>query len=83
MTVRARFFVEDIQHHDVPGTEAYAVISMKPVFGSYGKPEDEAVNKSWSKWTPSGHISLSVTNPDAIDKFEKGKVYTIDIYPDD
>jgi hypothetical protein len=39
-------------------------INLKPVFGSYGKPEDEAVNKSWSKWTPSGHIYMSVTNPD-------------------
>ena len=34
--VRAKFFVEDIRHSDIPGTEQYASISMRPVFGTYG-----------------------------------------------
>jgi hypothetical protein len=80
MTVRAKFFVEDIKHNDVSGTDAYASISMRPVFGTYG---DGEVNKSWSKWTPSGHLQITITNPDAIDQFEKGKAYFLDFTPAD
>lgn len=80
MNVRAKFFVEDIRHNDVPGTDQYATITMKPVFGSYG---DGEVNKSWSKYTPSGSLSISITNPAAIDAFEKGKAYYLDFTPAD
>lgn len=76
--VRAKFFVEDIQHNDVPGTDQYASVTMKPVFGTYG---DGKVNESWSKWTPSGHLQISITNPSAIDRFEKGKAYYLDFTP--
>lgn len=81
MTVRAKFFVESIQHHDVPGTDAYANISMKPVFGSYADGDAEGTNKSWSKWTPSGSLQICVTNPDAINQFEMGKAYYLDFTP--
>lgn len=80
-TVRAKFFVEDIRHNDVPGTDQYATISMKPVFGTYADGDPEGTNKSWSKWTPSGHLSITITNPSAIDAFEKGKAYYLDFTP--
>jgi hypothetical protein len=38
-------------------------------------------NKSFSKWTPSGDLSLTVTNPDVIGKFVIGELYRIDISP--
>lgn len=76
--VRAKFFVESIQHSDVPGTDQYASIVMRPVFGTYG---DGKVNESWSKYTPSGQLQITITNPDAIDKFEKGKAYYLDFTP--
>ena len=80
MNVRAKFFVEDIRHSDVPGTEQYASITMRPVFGSYG---DGKVNESWSKYTPSGQLQITITNPAAIDAFEKGKAYYLDFTPAD
>lgn len=80
MNVRAKFFVEDIRHSDVPGTDQYASITMKPVFGSYG---DGEVNKSWSKYTPSGSLTIAITNPAAIDAFERGKAYYLDFTPAD
>lgn len=83
MTVRAKFFVEYIRHIDVPGTDQYAMITMKPVFGTYAGGDDEGTNKSWSKWTPSGHLSITITNPDAIDQFEIGKAYYLDFAPVD
>ncbi len=29
-------------------------------------------NKEWSKWTPSGQLSMSITNPEALEQFEVG-----------
>ncbi|WP_065091626.1 hypothetical protein [Rhizobium leucaenae] len=76
--VRAKFFVSDVRHSEVPGTDPYAVITMMPVFGTYGDGKD---NESWSKYTPSGKIEMSITNPAAIDRLEKGKAYFVDFTP--
>ena len=48
-------------------------VSLIPVYG------DTAENKSWSKWTPSGSLSLMVNNPDAFGAFVPGKEYYVDI----
>ncbi len=80
MKVRAKFFVESIVHEDVPGTDQYASITMRPVFGTYG---DGKVNETWSKYTPSGQLTICITNPDAIDAFEKGRAYYLDFTPAD
>ncbi|MGO7576604.1 hypothetical protein ACC699_17160 [Rhizobium ruizarguesonis] len=77
-TVRAKFFVADIKHSETPGSDPYAMITMMPVFGTYGDGKD---NESWSKYTPSGKIEMSITNPGAIDAFEKGKAYFVDFAP--
>jgi hypothetical protein len=34
-------------------------------------------NKSWSQYTPSGEMRLSITNPGAHEKFVPGKEYFI------
>lgn len=75
MNVRAKFFVSEIKHAATPGSEPFATVVMLPVFGSYG---DGKVNESWSKYTPSGKLEMSVTNPAAIDAFEVGKPYFLD-----
>ncbi len=36
-------------------------------------------NESWAKWTPSGSLELSITNPEAVSQFEVGKFYFVDI----
>ena len=38
-------------------------------------------NESWSKWTPSGELTMSVSNPAAHGAFVPGKSYFIDISP--
>ena len=40
-------------------------------------------NKQWSKWTPSGQLSMSITNPAVLGKFEPGKFYFLDFAPAD
>lgn len=36
-------------------------------------------NKSWSKWTPAGALSMTISNPEAQGYFEPGKEYFLDI----
>lgn len=38
-------------------------------------------NKVWSKYTPSGVLELSITNPDAHGKLVPGAEYLLDITP--
>ena len=35
-------------------------------------------NESWSKYTPSGQVVMTVTNPSAVDAFELGEFYYVD-----
>jgi hypothetical protein len=79
--VRAKFYCESIQHSNIPGTDAYANITLRPVFGSYGDGDPDGVNKQWSKQTPSGLLQMCVTNAAAIDEFELGKTYFLDFTP--
>lgn len=34
-------------------------------------------NREWSKWTPSGYVEMTVTNPAAFERFEPGKNYLL------
>lgn len=63
---------------DPPRMQQVTVVAQ-PVFG--GK-EDEA-NREWSKWTPSGEIRLTITNPAAYEMFKLGKPYFVDFTPAD
>lgn len=38
----------------------------------------EGENASWSKWTPSGSVKMSITNAGAFGKLEQGREYYID-----
>lgn len=38
-------------------------------------------NVFWSKWTPSGMLQMTITNPDLFDSFVAGKDYYLDISP--
>jgi hypothetical protein len=76
--VRAKFFVSSVNHMQTPGNDPTAQVEMSPVFGSYG---DGADNEIWSKYTPSGKIEMTITNPGAIDLFEPGKAYFVDFNP--
>mgnify|MGYP007082274719 CR=1 FL=1 len=62
--------VEDISSPESP----CVTIKMQPVVGDGGEE-----NASFSKWTPSGNLELTVTNPDAVPAFVAGNDYYVDI----
>ena len=39
---------------------------------------DSEENKSWSEYTPSGSLSMTISNPSAQDFFELGQEYFLD-----
>ena len=66
--VRAKFVVDKISKT----RHGYGEITMSPVTG------ESEENKQFWQYTPSGSISLNVTNNSALEKFEIGKEYYVD-----
>lgn len=79
MSVQAMFYVKEVRHMHTGGPEAIAEIKMSAAFGTYLNGLPEEGNKDWSKWTPCGEFTMTVTNPAAIDKFSVGQVKKITI----
>ena len=52
-------------------------VTLQPV---YGGGDDEA-NKQWSKWTPSGQLQLSITNPAIFPELVPGRTFYVDFTP--
>lgn len=51
-------------------------VTMQPVY-------DDGANGQWSKYTPSGELRLTITNPAAYEQFKLGKTYFVDFSPAD
>jgi hypothetical protein len=70
--VEARFTLNEKKEiwQGMPGSRCCQML-FAAVYGN-GKG-----NESWSKATPSGQLTISVTNPSAIDFFELGKTYRL------
>jgi hypothetical protein len=71
MTVRAKFKCHSKVMRE-SGTDTVADLTF---FASYGEGKD---NKDWSKWTPGGTLTMTISNPSAFDWFEPGKEYYLD-----
>lgn len=49
-------------------------VTLQPVFGG---PGDDEVNKQWSKWTPSGQLQLTITNPEIFPMLRNGRTFMV------
>ncbi|HEV8448561.1 MAG TPA: hypothetical protein VGQ44_17145 [Gemmatimonadaceae bacterium] len=57
-------------------------LHMAPVVsGETFGPNGESENNSYSRWTPSGSLSLVITNPNLHGKFTVGDEYYVDFTP--
>ena len=63
MTVRAKFFVSAIEQYAAPADSG----SVKLVANN----SKEGDNKDWSLYTPSGQITMMITNPPAFEFFKQ------------
>lgn len=69
MSLRAKFQVSNVTK-TASGDEIVAMVAV--VGGS-----DE--NKQWSKYTPAGSLSMTISNPEAQGKLVPGQSYYLDI----
>lgn len=79
--VTAKFQCESVQKvysglNDDGSRNVNGVVKLRAVSGT---DED---NKQWSKWTPTGELSMVITT-EAWTQFEPGQEYMLDIYRPD
>lgn len=68
--VRAKFRVVSIEKRAEYKTHTIDFVKLQAVY-------DEG-NKSWSKWTPSGHLDMQIDNKEALNQFKLGQTYFLD-----
>lgn len=72
--IRAKFVCHEIVYTEQDGKRTSETVRMRAVYSD--DPNHE--NKAWTQWTPSGSFEMTINNPAAIGKFEKGKEYFLD-----
>lgn len=73
MAVKARFHVSSVENFAGGNYTKLNLNAVAPGQEGYGGPEDEAF---WSA-TPSGTMSISVTNPAAASQFQPGDRFDV------
>lgn len=73
--MRAKMEVRSV----APAHEGAETIKMAAVCGTdpFG-PNGESEDNSFARWTPSGDLSLTITNPDLVGKFTAGQKFYVD-----
>lgn len=71
--MRAKFNLQSIKKYE--GGERLNFSAVCPnKFGENGENEDN----DFARWTPSGELSMTVTNPDLLGVFNEGEKYYLD-----
>ena len=64
--VTAKFKVQNVNDFG-----NYRQVSLAPVYSS----DKSSPNYTWSQYTPSGKLEMTITNPSAYEKFSVGKTF--------
>lgn len=75
MAVRAKFRVSEIIQHDQFGGLEHRTVKMRAVQSKEGD------NATWSEATPSGELTMRITNPTAHSQFAPGQEFYVDFTP--
>ncbi len=76
--MRAKVTVRNV-NHQYAGQEE---VTFAPVVsGEQFGPNGESENNTYARYTPSGEIRLTITNPDLHGKFEQGQEFYVDFTP--
>jgi hypothetical protein len=84
MSFRAKCRITGVFQHNSahPNSEGKTPITqvdvtLQPVFAG----SDSDSNKDWSRWTPSGELRLSITNPEIFPELINGRTFFVDFSP--
>jgi len=72
MSVRAKFRCLKVEDYGQSKKISLSVVTSGPCGG------DSAENRSFTQWTPSGEIWMTVDNPHASVQFVEGREYYVD-----
>lgn len=74
--IRGRFTLQSIEQHATADKNAcHCNVRFTAV------TSDMADCASWSQWTPTGELKMTITNPDAMDALVVGRQYYLDLSP--
>lgn len=66
-----------VQYISVPFSGAEQ-ISMAPVCAKPFGPNGESEDNTYARYTPSGALNLTITNPDLVGTFKQGQTFYVD-----
>ena len=73
--LRAKFSVYSVKKVcDGNGDVTQEEVQLSAVYGA-----DGSANKQWSQWTPSGSLTMSISNKAAFDKLRPGQFFFVDL----
>lgn len=76
MSLQAKFRLNYVQRFpNADSTKPDCSRSLN--FGAVYDNDPNGANRNWSEATPSGNISMVITNPGAFEQFEAGKDYLL------
>ena len=73
----AKFKVTSIERFNET-SQNVTMVAVSENFDSDGNSDDN----SFAKWTPSGHLTISITNPGLIDSLKEGQKYYLNFTPE-
>lgn len=73
MAFRAKVRITRVESSLHPKSGDHRKVTLQPVYGD----GDDAANKEWSKWTPSGNIELTITNPEVWPELTPGACFIV------
>lgn len=76
-TMRAKFRVTKVESVGLP-EPSYEILSLHAVTDSPFDADGKSDDNSFSRWTPSGDLTMSVTNPSLFGKIKEGEKYYLD-----
>lgn len=75
--LRAKMRVTEVTRSiDEKGNVSCEQVKLMAVYGT-----GDSENAHWSKWTPSAHFSITISNPDAYGKLTNGHEFYVDFTP--
>jgi hypothetical protein len=76
MRLKAKFRIDGVASQGGADQESREILSASAVTSE--SPE----NATWSRYTPSGQLTMTITNPAAFGAFAPGQEVYIEIYSD-
>lgn len=76
-TIRAKMYVSEVKRcAGSDGETTQEEIRLSVVYGKEG-----TANNQWSKYTPSGSLTMTISNPSAFGRLLPGKYFFVDLIP--